>query len=178
MPKYFYILYFRYYNQPLLEYLFKSAKEIFTGKVVTCTSLDSKYARLIVSSKKPIYPWEIIQLESLFGPYISEIFFSHDNASAYEGEVASMEEVGPQHVFSVGAILNFNFWDIVTLKRFFFVQNMKKLVQNSSHTTGFYNYDNFLCFFLQSDDPIPFTETDFYIKTIIRSTTAFFKTTI
>lgn len=177
MPKYFYILYFTSTTTAFVEYLLNAASEIFDDSSVEATTVG-KYTKMTVTSLSPIYPWEISDLESHFGEFIGEIIFSHNNATAHGAEVASMEEVGVQHVLSVCAVLNFTFWDIITLKRFFYVRNLRKIVLNSSDIAGFYYYDNLLCFFLQSDKPILVPEVDFYIKTINPVSSVFFKTEI
>lgn len=167
MPKYFYILYFYFLKESIFDHVVDTAKAIFTNCTVTCSSLEGKYACLRVTSDQPIFPWEIDDLESVFGdPFVGKVIFSHNNATAYGGEVASMEEVGPQYVYSAAGLVKFSFWEIITLKRFFFVHNMKKLVLNSSDIVGFCYHDGFLCLFLQSDNPVIPTEIKFITDTI------------
>lgn len=179
MPKFFYILYFYYLNETVVSHLVDSAKAIFTNCAVGCSSLSGKHACLLVTSDLPIFPWEIDEIESLFGdPFVGGVIFSHNNATAYGAEVASMEEVGPQHVYSAGGLVRFSLWEIVTLKRFFFVHNTKKLVLNSSDIAGFCYHDEFLCFFLQSSEPILTSEIEFLNQTISPRIPQLFKTLI
>lgn len=162
-----------------MEYITASAKAVFTNCTVGCSSLDNKYASLLVTSDQPIFPREIGDFEFVFGdPFIGGVIFSHNNATAHGAEVASMEEVGPQHVYSAGGLVKFSFWEILTLKRFFFVHNSKKLALNSSDIAGFCYHDEFLCFFLQSSNPILQTEIDFITDTISPRIPHLFKTFI
>ena len=178
MPKFFYVLYFKSVHASFFEYLTRSARKIFKNFTVEHSTQAGEYSCLMVKGDEPIYPWKINKLESLFGDSIGEIIFSHNNATTYGEDVASMEEVGPQHVLSVGAALNFSIIDILTLKRFFFIRNLRKMVLNTSRAAGFYYFNNFVCFFLQSGNPVLETEVEFCCNRVKKDASVLFKTVI
>lgn len=179
MPKYFYILYFYFAKESVFDYVVDTAKEVFKGLTLSCSSLNNNYACLRATSDRPILPWEIENLELVFGdPFVGKVIFSHNNATSYDDRVASMEEVGLQHVYSAGGLLKFSLWEILTLKRFFFVRNVHKLVLNYSDIAGFYYHNEFLCFFLQSSKPIIPTEIRFLTQTVSPRIPHLFKTFI
>lgn len=151
-------------NESHLKRINQNAEDTFRSSIRQIVRVSQKLICLIIQSRNKIKDGTIRQFgyQSFIGDGTYLVHLQYFNL----GEDSNISKKDNNQAVSFAVELSFNFFEVVFLKRLFFVLNLKRLLKANKQTTTFYTTDDYLFFSLQSPDPILDTVIDFLEKTI------------
>lgn len=166
MPRHFYIIYFTYNQKSNLSRIVQIAQNIFNHCTIDASYIDDRLARLLITRDKAFENNQIASFEHVaFYNYNLENILSHCSQISQKDNVVSF-----------GVKLNFSLWETISLKRFFFVHFIRKMLQSDRSPFVFMVSGNHLCFIIQVPNNLVNSIANYYERSFGSTDSDFLKT--